>query len=83
MLRSGNDDSLKRRAKFVEEFRTEPCPLPVVPRGRVEGVEFCLGSNAEWQHLLTGPEARLHSVDSLSPRSSVLGGLPMRRKPLL
>jgi hypothetical protein len=76
-------DSPKRRAKLVEEFRTKPYAFSVVPGGRIEGVEFCLGPNAEWQHLLTGPEARLHSVDRLSPRSSVCGGLSMRRKPLL
>lgn len=48
-------DLLKRRAKFAEEFRPKPCPLPVVPGSRVEGVEFCLGPDAEAQHLLTGP----------------------------
>lgn len=48
-------DLLKRRAKFVEEFRPEPFPLPVVPSGRVEGVEFCLGPDAEGQQLLTDP----------------------------
>jgi len=76
-------DSLKRRAKFRETFRPEAFPFPVVPRGRVEYVELCLGPHMEARHLLACAKTLLDSINDLSPGLGFIGSPAMRRKPLL